>query len=63
MKTLTLNGDQVKVLRPLQLNIAPAGKPSKLADIVDSAGTWVVVEYLSGKNKGNRAPVAKELLK
>ena len=62
MKSKTLNGEQVKILRPLQTKIAQAGKLDKLIDLVDKEGAWVVVEYTTGKNKGNRVPTTLENL-
>jgi hypothetical protein len=59
MKT-SLNGENVRVLRRLQL--PQNGKLDKLIDLVDKEGAWVVVEFLTGKNKGNRVPTTIEKL-
>ena len=61
-KTGKLNGDKVKVLRTLQMSVPQQGKANKLVDLIDKEGSWVVVEYTTGKNKGNRVPTTLENL-
>lgn len=48
-KTFKYQGETVSITRDLNLK--------------DKHGTWVQVEYTSGKNKKARIPVAKEELK
>ena len=63
LKTPTLNGEPVKIVRTLQVCTKQAGKPDKYANLVDKEGAWVVIEYLIGANKGNRKPITLEKLK
>ena len=62
-KTGKLNGEKVKVLRTLQMSIPQQGKAPKMIDLIDKEGAWVVVEYTTGKNKGNRVPTTLNKLK
>jgi len=61
MKT-TLNGEKIKILRTLQLKVPQAGKKDKFVDLVDNEGSWIVVEFLTGANKGCRVPTTQERL-
>jgi hypothetical protein len=61
-KTGKLNGDKVKVLRTLQMSVPQQGKAPELVDLIDKEGAWIVVEYTTGKNKGNRVPTTLENL-
>ena len=61
-KTGKLNGEKVKVLRTLQMSVPQQGKAPKLVDLIDKEGAWIVVEYTTGKNKGNRVPTTLENL-
>lgn len=62
-KTGILNGDKVKILRTLQMSVPQQGKAPKMVDLIDKEGAWVVVEYTTGKNKGNRVPTTLNKLK
>lgn len=62
MKKYTYNGEQVKIMRPLQTKKTEGGK-SIFYNIADKEGNWVQVEYETGKNKGNRFPTTLEKLK
>lgn len=62
-KTGILNGDKVKILRTLQMSVPQQGKAPKMIDLIDKEGAWVVVEYTTGKNKGNRVPTTLNKLK
>ena len=62
-KIPTLDGEPVKILRPLQIKVSQAGKADKFIDLVDKEGAWVVIEYLIGIYKGNRKPIVLEKLK
>ena len=62
-KTGVLNGDKVKILRTLQMSVPQQGKAPKMIDLIDKEGAWVVVEYTTGKNKGNRVPTTLNKLK
>lgn len=56
------NGEKVKILRTLQMKVKETGKADKFIDLVDKEGAWIVVEYTTGKNKGNRVPTTLERL-
>ena len=61
-KTGKLNGEKVKVLRTLQMSVPQQGKAPKMIDLIDKEGAWIVVEYTTGQNKGNRVPTTLERL-
>ena len=61
--TRKLNGEKVKILRVLQMSVPQQGKLNKLVDLIDKEGAWVVVEYTTGENKGNRVPTTLQRLK
>ena len=64
MKKLTLNGEEVKILRDIVLNVPQAGKYTfKKVPVVDKHGSWVQVEMLTGPEKGTHRPVVRESLK
>lgn len=61
-KTGKLNGEKVKVLRTLQMSVPQQGKACKFVDLIDKEGAWIVVEYTTGANKGNRVPTTLQRL-
>lgn len=63
MKNKKLNNEPVKIIRTLQTRVPQVGKVDKFIDLIDKEGAWVVVEFLKGKNKGNRVPTTLERLK
>jgi hypothetical protein len=62
MKSSTLDGQPVKVIKVLHLKLTTP-KGVELKPLVDKEGSWVQVEYISGANKGNRRPIPLEKLK
>lgn len=44
------------------MKVKETGKADKFIDLVDKEGAWIVVEYTTGKNKGNRVPTTLERL-
>ena len=62
MKTSMFNNQKVQVIKILNLKLnMPKGIEHR--PIIDNEGSWVQVEFLDGKNKGNRIPVTLESLK